>query len=443
MLLRLKVKNFLSFYEETEFNMFPNVKWERFSNHIYADMAAPVLKQAAIYGANGSGKSNFVAALGVLRNVAVRSDALKNFPITPNKFRLASENNQEPISWEIEFFQQGKGFIYRIAVDDGKIVNEELWRSEMGQGKNKRIFKREGEQLTMECGVDKQVQQMTAKLLRNSPLSSSLSLNHQFPFLCDDDAGVAYEWFHKHLVILSLHFVDSSLISRLSRDKNFLHYVSQVIEEIGLGVNQIRVDEKTFQEVVDAGLDKFRPFPPENILNRIGEKVSAVQFQNNKIVSCIEENEHKQKVLKRLLFNMVGMDGFSADLESEIQSDGTTRVIHLLPALFNLKSHQLVYVIDEIENSIHPNLIVSLIKHFSMTPTQGQLIYTTHETELLNVQEILRPDEVWFTEKSYGATKMYSLNDFKLNNDINIKNGYLAGRYGAIPFIGDLGASDE
>ena len=96
--------------------------------------------------------------------------------------------------------------------------------------------------------------------------------------------------------------------------------------------------------------------------------------------------------------------------------------------------------IDEIDNSIHPNLIFELLKFFSNNKSNGQLIFTTHTTKLLNQQELVRPDEIWFTEKSEGNTKMYSLNDFKLHNTLNIENGYLDGRYGGVPEITEIDA---
>ena len=85
-----------------------------------------------------------------------------------------------------------------------------------------------------------------------------------------------------------------------------------------------------------------------------------------------------------------------------------------------------------------PILIKHLIKFFGNSETNGQLIFTTHETPLLNQQELLRADEVWFTEKKSGETQMYSLNDFKYHKSLSVENGYLDGRFGAIPFLGSF-----
>jgi AAA15 family ATPase/GTPase len=79
-----------------------------------------------------------------------------------------------------------------------------------------------------------------------------------------------------------------------------------------------------------------------------------------------------------------------------------------------------------------------LIRFYADSKSNGQLIFTTHTTKLLNQQELVRPDEIWLTEKSDGNTKLYSLNDFKLHHTLNIENGYLDGRYGAVPAIEEL-----
>ena len=98
-----------------------------------------------------------------------------------------------------------------------------------------------------------------------------------------------------------------------------------------------------------------------------------------------------------------------------------------------------MFIIDEIERSIHPLLIKELVKKFSLDPnTKGQLIFTTHESNLLD-QKILRQDEIWFAEKNEnGSTDIYSLNDFKEHKTIDIQKGYLNGRYGSIPFLANL-----
>ena len=127
----------------------------------------------------------------------------------------------------------------------------------------------------------------------------------------------------------------------------------------------------------------------------------------------------------------------SLDLTEE--SDGTRRLLHLIPALHDLYKDGSVYFIDEIDRSLHPMLVRSFLQFFlrSCDGSQRQLIMTTHESNLLD-QDLLRRDEIWFAEKdAAGATSLYSLMDFKVRNDLELRKHYLQGRFGAVPFLAD------
>jgi AAA15 family ATPase/GTPase len=122
------------------------------------------------------------------------------------------------------------------------------------------------------------------------------------------------------------------------------------------------------------------------------------------------------------------------------ESDGVRRFLHLLPELYRLRSTGGVFVIDEFERSMHPMLARKFIEFFLKAGqgTASQLIFTTHETNLLDL-DLMRRDGIWFAEKdNEGATQLYSLADFKVRNDLRIEKGYLQGRFGAIPFLGGI-----
>lgn len=436
MILKVKIKNFLSFYEETVFDMFPNPKREMFPNHVYSQMNVPLLKQAAIYGANGSGKSNFLEAIKLIRNIVVNKDFLKNFPIQMNKFRLISMQNEEPISFSIEFFVNNKYFIYQLEIQPDRISKEELYISGLGEKPNKQIFQRKDNHLVNKSTANnKNIIQATNQLLKNNPLSSILALNKDFPIFEDPKVKLAQKWFETKLQILSLRRINPELINLLSKKEEILKFTNEIFEKIGLGINKLRVEQLNLKDILGDENIQTKRFK-EELIEKLA-KGSVYQLHNDKLVYYYEEIDGEQ-IAKRLLFTHQGVEGFQNEMEIESQSDGTVRVLNLIPAFFDIKNLQCVYFIDEIENSIHPSLMVNLIKYLSTLDTKGQLIFTTHETELLNQQEIMRPDEVWFTEKINGSTKMYSLNEFKIHNTINIKNGYLEGRYGAIPFVGNL-----
>jgi hypothetical protein len=122
------------------------------------------------------------------------------------------------------------------------------------------------------------------------------------------------------------------------------------------------------------------------------------------------------------------------------ESDGSQRLLHLLPALYRIAETNSVFVVDELERSMHPALARKFVEFFLKAGggSGSQLIFTTHESHLLDL-DLMRRDEIWFTEKDdAGATQLYSLADFKIRKDHRIGKGYLLGRYGAIPFLGGI-----
>lgn len=151
----------------------------------------------------------------------------------------------------------------------------------------------------------------------------------------------------------------------------------------------------------------------------------------------MEEND--KIFAKRIFTEHLDKEGHKVFFPFGWESDGTKRLLEYTPLINGVINAEVVFVVDEIERSIHPMMIKELIRKISSdTSAQGQLIFTTHESCLLD-QEILRTDEIWFTQKDKGgATHMYSLSDFNISNTANIEDGYLNGRYGGIPFLSNL-----
>jgi len=122
------------------------------------------------------------------------------------------------------------------------------------------------------------------------------------------------------------------------------------------------------------------------------------------------------------------------------ESDGTRRLLNLIPALHDLRMRGATYFVDEIDRSMHPILVWKFLEFFLNSCSSGprQLIVTTHESNLLDL-DLLRRDEIWFAEKDQtGATRLYSMMDFRVRKDLEIRKHYLQGRFGAVPFLGNL-----
>ena len=153
----------------------------------------------------------------------------------------------------------------------------------------------------------------------------------------------------------------------------------------------------------------------------------------------LKGNDGKMIVKKAISYHKNSQNEDVVFMISE-ESDGTKRLIDLTPAFFNILIHDQTYVVDEIDRSLHPSMLCAIIrKALKAEQTIGQLIFTSHESNLLNL-DIFRQDEIWFVEKEDkgGDTKLYSLNEFKPRHDLDIRKGYLTGRFGAIPFLADI-----
>lgn len=433
MLLRLKIRNFLSFFEETVFDMFPNPKRTSFPNHTYGDMKVSLLKQAAIYGANGSGKSNFIKAIGFIKSFVTDENFLKKVDVDEYIFQLTPVK-QSKISFSIEFFIKEKYFVYNIDIDK-KIVCESLFQSGLGNTPDKLLFKRNGSEITSGyLGNESSAKQ----LLTMNPQSSLLPLNQKFPVLTSEDVKLAFEWFEMKLELITINSTIPALIDLMSKQAALLNLTNEIFENIGVGINAVKIADTPFDQWITDNKNA-------NNLQQIMEKdpltanTGILGIENNRNVFTVSLKEGI-KTVQEFLFEQMGQSGFKKEMKITAQSDGTVRLLTLIPAIYEAVNKQKVVFVDEIDNSIHPNLMFSLLQFYGNKQSRGQLIFTTHTTRLLNQQELLRPDEIWLTEKENGNSKMYSINDFKIHNTINLENGYLDGRYGAVPQLGDFDA---
>jgi len=409
--------------------MFPNIKREKFSHHIYTDMAVPLLKQSAIYGANGSGKSNFIKAISFLREFIMYENFLKNIDLDNFIFQLTQEKQQN-VFFEIEFFHKERYYIYAVSIDK-KDISEKLSVSGLNKIEDKVIFERQGININSPY---LQNENSVKQLLSLNPQSSLLPLNLKFPVLTGLDSKKAYDWFSKQLEIIVINSTIPALINLMSQQPRLLKFANEVFENIGIGINSLNIGNTPFEKWItnQKNATKF-----QNILVQGKEPNFVSTMENNRNIFNVSVQKGV-KTVQEFLFNQLGQSGYNKEMKITAQSDGTVRLLTLIPALYYAMCQNKTIFIDEIDNSIHPNLMFDLLKFYAHNKSNGQLIFTTHTTKLLNQQELVRPDEIWLTEKSEGNTRMYSLNEFKLHNTLNIENGYLDGRYGGVPIIEEI-----
>lgn len=443
MLVRIVIENIFSFYERQEFNMLPNPKRERFSHHIYKNLPIPLLKQAAIYGANGAGKSNLLMAVGFIQHFVCEKDFLNKSYLNNRRFKLAP-NNDKPINIELEFIEGQTCYYYQVSFGKDDSINESLYISGCGEEPDRLLFERFSESHNKQSfkARDKSgkklnngtVDEIVSNYFTKNHYTSTFAMLNELGIIKDENIDQAFQWFKEKLLALGSNPMPKGLASRLEENTELAEFTNRILSNLGIGVKEIRIKKIPLNEFLsDAAnvpIERRQEFI--QILTKNLSESDSIDWDDWEIVK--EDNEF---FVKTFDFVQNGINGYEGTLDIERQSEGTKQLLHLIPLLYSVIHKEVVIFVDEIENSTHPINIQAFIKTFSNNKkTKGQLIFTTHECCLLNQQEIMRPDEVWFAEKVDGSTRLYTLNDFKEHNTIDIEKGYLAGRYGAIPYVG-------
>lgn len=434
MILRVVLKNFLSFNNEVQFDMFPNMKRTSLSKHITKiNEQLPILKMAAVYGANGAGKSNLLKGINFLKAIALNKSFLDKESIGRYIFALKENAGAEPLELTIEFVtKSGIPFIYSVEVINKGIIFETLQISGLGTEENRNVFTRRLGKVEYAVTPSYEVNNMVLGWIEKNPFASLLTINNDMPVLTDPNIGIAHKWFEDELTIIGLHSFNPALIGIFKSNYEINQFALELFRVIDLGIDEVKVETENFEDwmsthdISNLPMDKLKEM-------RSGVLSEVVDFRNTRSIS-VEDGVQK---ISQMMFRQFGENGFSKEMDIQAQSDGTVRLLSLVPALYDAMKSGKTVVIDELDHSIHPHLVRELVRYFSVQDTNGQLIFTTHQTCLLN-QDFMRTDEVWMVEKKNGCSYMYSLNDFKIHNTINIENGYMEGRYGAIPFIGEL-----
>ena len=441
MLVRFIVNNILSFGEEKEFNMLPMPRLRTLKEHKYNINGLEVLKMASIYGANGAGKSNLIKSLIMLENLIIEETSLVNFSDN-KKFKFSKE--EKPQTFIIEFIQNEKVFIYGLEIFNNIVLSEELYISGLGKKEDRLLFERTTDVETEKISLNIPLLESAEGKILKSVIEKNLSKASKttFKLLTNLDSpdlseiGTALQWFEESLVIVTPDAKPSALAHKIDSNENFKIYTEDLMKSFHIGIDNVEVEKKRLEEFFGENDLKKLDEITERV-NTAKNKMIGIQINNGQEIIIVKEKD--DIYVKKLQIGHTGKDNIKAMFDLDEESDGTIRLLDFAPAFQDVTNNKKVYIIDEIERSIHPLLIKELIRKFSKdTHSNGQLIFTTHESNLLD-QNIFRQDEIWFAEKDKnGCTDLYSLSDYKEHNTIDIRKGYLMGRYGSIPFLGNL-----
>ncbi|QHS59777.1 AAA family ATPase [Chitinophaga agri] len=434
MLIRFTVENFLSFNEETEFNMLAG-DIRRHPDHVVKLPNIELLKSAVIYGANGAGKSNLFRALSLFREMVLGG----NIDIITHDHYFRHEQNKEQLTtFEVEFIIGKKGYAYGLSYNAGVVKEEWLYLLHYGKKEDELIFERtvnnKGKQTlklspkyTKSSKEKLRVEFYQEDVLKNSNLFIHLTKDKKFK-----EITVAFEWITEAMLIIFPGSKNFNFINTFLKNKDFKTFINETIFSFETGINTL--------DVQSIPLNVY--FGEDNIPER--EQVLK-DIQSGEILpvgstcNAIALMENDIPVVKKIISCHVNERGEEAVFELWEESDGTRRLIDFIPLIYFLVTLPVTVIIDEIDQSIHPSLLKDFITKVQQIPNKkGQLIITTHESNLLDL-DLFRQDEIWFAEKNKnGESHFYPLSDFNVRPDLDIRKGYLSGRFGAIPFLGNL-----
>lgn len=441
MLVRFIVKNLFSFKDFTEFNMLPG-KFSRLSHHVFKAGSIDLLKLNVLYGANGAGKSNLIHALAILKDFLIHGKM--PIELITETFKFDKESNIKDVYLGIEFIKNDIPYYYGLTINQGIIVEEELQISGLNKKEDKTLFSRTDKvgEKSIELTFSKEVQEDAEAAIfptflkneileRNKPVLFYMKNRQNKVF---DPFKSALEWFDKGLQLILPHSRPGGMALGLETNKSLHAFAIDIMKSFNTGIQDIHIDTIP----IDEFFGENNKDEAERTIAYLRANSGKVKVIRNRLEEVVFVLEHNKPVAKRILFSH-GEDNGNMRFQFSEESDGTRRLMEYLPALFGAVNKCKTYIVDEIERSIHPLLIKELIKKFSHdTETKGQLIFSTHESNLLD-QDIFRTDEIWFAEKNKeGATELYALSEFKEHHTIDIRKGYLNGRYGGIPFLGNL-----
>lgn len=446
MLIRFTASNYLSFSEEIEFSMVPG-KSRNHPHHVIKGRkrsSIGVLKAAVIYGANASGKSNLIKTMAFARDLIVNG-------VRPNKhiprihFKLDSSCAGKPSRFEFEFMQGGSAYAYGFELDTRKIHSE--WLYEITKTSQKKIFERQT------TGTDETEVEFGKVQFRDGNERKLLHLmktrGNQLFLTQSIEAGARQfesimAWFRKLIVI----FPDSrerGMAFPVEADDTLRDSLVDFLKlfDTGIsGIGMVPMDSSGDTAILS---DEVRSKLAEVL--GVGEKrIFSAPDGRRYLVSMNERNE--LEIFKLMTGHRVhggggggegGEGGEEVLLEVNDESDGTRRLMDLIPALNLLLERDTVCIIDELDRSMHPKLSFKILELFlSRVGRESQLIVTTHESSLLNLG-LLRRDEIWFVAKDRGgASSVYSLEEFVPRYDKDVRKGYLLGRFGGVPVVEDI-----
>ncbi len=423
MLLQFSIKNFRTFKEKATLSLVASNydKDTRETQNIYVDtkLKLRLLKSAVIYGANASGKSKFFDALVFMKNFIITSSKLNQNgeSIDVDPFRLNSESEKQPSEFEIIFTHENVLYRYGFEADKKKIISE--WLYYKPKTKEIELFFREKSKFQAhERNFQKGKTVIKEGLVRDNALLVSVAA--QF----NDSISISViDWFEKLNIISGLeeNSFKNNTIGKIKNEKGKIR-ILEFLKAADLGIQDIQYEEFPLPGLPDKLKKKFLKLKEEM------KDLDPEIFSDISILHNVYDNNRKN----------IGKTKFSV---SRDESNGTKKFLYLSGTIIDVLERGGILFGDEFDSKLHPNLmskIVSLFNSKEINRNNAQLIFNTHDTNLLS-SDLFRRDQIWFIEKNkFGEAKLYSLADFRsdeVKRTDSFEENYIRGKYGAIPIL--------
>jgi uncharacterized protein len=424
MLVEFSVGNFRSFKDPVTLSMVAaNLKSRERSldeNTLFkVNDKLSILSSAAIYGPNASGKSNLIAAVYFMRDFVLNSskETQSQEKIGIDNYKLSTVTENEPSFFEMVFILDDRQYRYGFELDTEKVTAE--WLFYVPKSREARLFERDGQNIKV-TDAFKEGKGLESRTRENALF---LSVVAQFN---GDLATKVLSWFRRMRVNRGVDNPNdiSFAVSRFADAKN-TDAISMLVKAMDLGIDELRAAKEVLRIPPLEDSDKNNVMAS---LKPFFESVKGMEFPRIKTV-------HKKYGPEG---ELMGTAVF--DLQDH-ESAGTKRLFSLTIPILDALSTGRVLFVDELDARLHPIMTCNIIEAFNdkdINEKNAQLVFTTHDTNLLS-NKLLRRDQIWFVEKdSFGSSHLYSLAEFRIRNDASFERDYIKGKYGAIPFVGNL-----
>ena len=427
MIAEIRIKNYLSFRDEVVLN-FEATKDTTFEESQVVQVTPKVrlLRFALIFGANASGKSNLLSALEFLRSFwfAKKQDLDEETGAIP--FLLDTETPSEPSEFNIKFYIGDKRYWYMLQLNERQVIKEALYIYNSVQPSSLFLRKMEGTQSVVKLNGSLVkasttiVEQLNFKCLPN--MSFFAARNQVNCALGSIDE--VRDWMRNNM----MQIIDPNVKmfayagKKMEKDAELKKYLLDFIHKADYNITDVYSERESvpIPDFIRTSILEDDTLPP---------KLKERMLNENRIEKLNTDFQHTVR-------NKRGVEQYR--LSNELQSAGTRRTFGLEAAIYEAIQSEGILPIDELESSLHPELVEFIIEHFLRKPGRSQLIVTTHYDPLLNtVDDLFRKDSVWFTEKGDdGHTRLYSLTDFKgLSKISSFQKSYRNGVFGALSNI--------